>query len=319
MGDMDSGPVVVRFYLDQELVPLPGGERTITNIGANGTGQTSATLFATPVPATHTVYVKLNCTGDSNTVNNQAQKTFTVTVGGTLDVTSQLDPATCRPGQVFFVNGTVKLVGQPVSGAEVRITVKPAGTPVTTTTAADGRFTANLTAPSASGRYELESSASSGSVKGNDTKTLTVVLADILITELAFSSASPKEGDTVQLTATIRNNGTDSAEKVEVAFYSDNTKLQTKTVEPLGAGNVTQVSVGWKAVKGNHTMKALADPDNRLAEVTKDNNALTAPLNVRGGDGGGGIDMTVVIIVAVMAVAAVAAAGVWMMRRRKKK
>lgn len=317
-GGMDSGVVTVRFYLGQELFPF--AEKDIGNIQMNTTGQTSATTIAT-LPGTYTVYVKVNCTADTNPGNNQAQKTFTVSAGGTLDVTAKLEPSSCKPGQSFNVTGTVKLLGQAVSGAEVKVSVKPSGTPVSTQTIADGSFMVNLTAPATADReaYEVEASAASGNLKGNATKTLTVVIPDIAMIELTFSTTSPTEGDSVKLAATIRNNGTDTAEKIDVAFYYDSTKIGTKTVDSLNAGNSTTVTIGWTAVKGSHTMKALADPDTKIQERTRDNNAVTSPLTVKEKPGGLGDNGTVMIIAAAVVVVAVVVVALASLRMRKGK
>jgi hypothetical protein len=87
--------------------------------------------------------------------------------------------------------------------------------------------------------------------------------------------------------------------------------------EALPAGNSTQVSATWKAIKGSHQIKVSADPDNKLNESAEDNNALTVPLDVKAkADGGGGNTMMLVGVVAVIAIVAVVA--VLLIRRRKK-
>jgi hypothetical protein len=312
---MDTGVVNVRFYLSQEVVFF--AEKDITNIAVNSTGVATATLIAPLIPATYTLFVKVNCTGDINPSNNAAQKTMTVTSGGTLDVAAQLSPSSCTPEQTFWANGTVKIGTQAVSGAQVTVTVKPSGTPVVVTTDADGRFSANLTAPKTAGRYEVEASANYQAIKGNDTKTLTVILPDLDMTALTFSKDKPVEGDTVKITATVKNNGTDSVESFMVAFYYGSTKFTTEKAGPLGPGNQTDVVVDWKAVKGTHDMKAVADPDNKVAEVNEEDNSLTVPLTVK--EKPGAVDSaSVILIVAVVVVAVAAVAVIWMMRARKK-
>jgi hypothetical protein len=314
VGGMDATAVTVRIYVDQELVPY--NEKDIALISVNGTGTASFDWPAT-IPKTYTIYIKVNCTADTNTANNQASRTITVTAGGPLLVAMGLDPASCVPGQVFWANGTVKIGTQPISGAQVTVTVKPSGSPVTATTDSDGKFSANLTAPATAGRYEVEASATSGTLKGNDTKTLTVVLPDLELMALTFSNEKPKAGDTIKLTATVKNNGTDSVPTFIVAFYSDGSKFTSEKAGPLAAGNQTEVTVSWKAVKGTHQMKAAADPDSKIAEVNEDDNSLTVSLTVKENTGGG--DNTVLmLIVAVVVIAVVAVAVMWMMRARKR-
>jgi hypothetical protein len=315
VGGMDAAAVVVRMYIDQELVPY--NQKDIALIKVNETGTAS---FAWPavVPGTYTFYIKVNCTADTNMANNQASRSITVTLGGPLMVSMALDPASCKPEQTLWANGTVRIGTQPASGATVTVTVKPSGTPASVTADASGMFSANLTAPKTAGRYEVEASATSGALKGNDTRTLSVVLPDLVVTGLIFSKEKPLEGDTVRITATVRNNGTDSVGSFMVAFYFDGTKFSTEKAGPLTAGNQTEVVADWTAVKGTHQMKATADPENKVAEINEEDNSLTVPLTVK--EKAGAVDnATVMLIVGVVAVAIVAVAVIWILRGRKKK
>lgn len=315
IGGMDSGAVTVKFFVDA-IRYLP--DKTITNIPVNGTGMVSTSWPAT-VPKAYTIKVEVECPADTNVTNNEASRTITVGApAGPLVVNMALDPSSCKPEQAFWANGTVKLTGQPVSGAQVTVTVKPSGTPAAVTTDASGIFSANLTAPKTSGRYEVEASASYQTIKGDDMKTLSVILPDLVISALTFSKDKPVEGDNVKVTATVKNNGTDSVESFMVAFYYGGTKFATEKAGPLPPGNQTEVIVDWKAVKGTHEMKAVADPDNKVAEANEEDNALTVPLTVK--EKPGGVDSAnLILIVAVVVVAAAVVAGIWMLRIRKKK
>ena len=314
IGGMVSGAVTVRFYTDNDLIPF--ADKTISNIDANAT-QTTTTNWPATLPRTWTIKVKLNCTADTNNANNEAQRTITVTSTGALTVAMSLDPEKCKPGNSFSVNGTVKQLGNPVSAATVAIMVKPNGASTSVTTDASGAFTATLNAPTTAGKYEVEASATSGSLKGNDTRTLHVVLPDLVAGNLMFSKSSPTEGDTVTLTATIWNNGTDTASNVAVAFYYGSTKIGTKTIDSLQPDNSTTVNINWKTVKGTHDMKCQADPDGKINESKEDNNAVTASLTVKEKVGGG--DIMMFIIAAVVIIAVVAVAAVMMMKRKRPK
>jgi hypothetical protein len=314
IGGMDSGAVTVKFFVDA-IRYLP--DKTIANIAVNGTGMASTSWPAT-LPKAYTIKVEVECPADTNVSNNEASRTITVGApAGPLIVNMALDPASCKPEQAFWANGTVKLTGQPVSGAQVTVTVKPSGTPLTVTADADGRFSANLTAPKTAGRYEVEAGATSGTLKGNDTKTLAVILPDLDITALTFSKEKPVEGDTVKVTATVKNTGNDTAESFNVAFYFGSTRFTTEKSGPLSPGNRTDLTADWVAVKGTHDMKAVADPDSKVAEVNEEDNSLTVSLTVK--EKQAAVDSTsVMLIAAVVVVAVVAVAVIWMMRARKK-
>ena len=323
IGGMDATAVTVWFYQDNEQIPFTP-QKTITNIPVNGTGTASAN-WAGIVPKTYTIHVKVNCTADTNLANNGASKTLTVgPPSGPLVVDMTLDPPACKPAQVFWANGTVKLATQPQPGASVTISVRDrtgaaVGTPVQTTAGTNGAFTANLTAPVSAGDYLVEAGASSGGLNGNDTGTLRVVLPDLLITVLAFSSSAPREGDDVKVTATLKNNGTDTAQNVIVAFYDGGSKFASVKVDIITAGNSTPVTATWKAVKGTHQVKAVADPDNKVLESNEENNALAVPLPVKEKDGGGAGGNMLLIGGGVAVIAVVAVVALVLLRRRKAK
>jgi hypothetical protein len=320
IGGMDATAVTVLFYQDNEAIPF--NQKSIANIPANGTGVAS-TSWVGLVPKAYTIHVKTNCTADTNLANNGASRTVTVGLpSGPLVVAVALDPSSCDPVRPFWANGTVKLATQAQPGAAVTITIRDrngvaVGTPAQTTTDSNGAFAACLTSPAASGEYKVEAGASSGGLNGNATATLRVVLPDLIVTIITFSKTAPNEGDDVKVTATLKNNGTAAAAAFIVAFYDGNSKFASVKAEALPAGNSTQVSATWKAIKGSHQIKVSADPDNKLNESAEDNNALTVPLDVKAkADGGGGNTMMLVGVVVVIAIVAVVA--VLLIRRRKK-
>jgi|GEM_PF-3401797 len=320
IGGMDATAVSVQFYEDVEAIPF--NQKTIPNIPVNGTGVASTSWFGR-LPRTYTIHVRINCTADTNLANNGASRAITVgTPSGPLVVEVALDPATCEPEQPYRANGTVRLATQPQPAATVTVTVRDrsgvtVGTPVQTTTDPAGAFSACLTAPRAAGDYRVEAAASSGGLNGNDTATLRVVLPDLIITVITFSNTAPREGDSVKVTATLKNNGTAASAGTTVAFYDGSARFANVKADPLSAGNSTQVVATWRAVKGTHQIKAAADPDNKVNESSDENNALTVPLEVKAGGGGGGNDM-LLIGGAVAAVAAVSVVAVLIIRRRRR-
>lgn len=316
IGDLASGVVTVRFYIDG--LPYPP-DRTIANIEPNSTGEASTTWLAT-APKTYTIHVVLECAIDTNSANNEASRTITVSVpGGVLTVNATLDPPSCRPSHQLFINGTVRLAGAPVVGASVTVTIKPSGPTGTATTDAGGAFSVNLTAPGAGGSYEVETTATSGHQRGTDSDTLTVVVPDLLIVSLTFSTANATEGDMVRIVAVVRNAGGDVAGEVEVGFYRDDSRIGVRSARALGPGNQTEVEMKWTAEKGTHEMRAVADPDGKVAEMDEGNNGLSRPLTVKsragGGEGGGG-GLLVAAAVAAVVIAALAALVVIRRRRR---
>ncbi len=315
-GDAPSGVVTVKFYIDG--LPYPP-DRTIANIEPNGTGQASTAWLAT-VPKTYTFRVVVECALDANSANNEASRTLTVsTPGGVLSVSAALDPPSCRPSQEFFVNGTVRLGSAPVVGATVTVSIKPSGPTGAATTDANGAFSVNLTAPDKGGSYAVETTASSGTQRGTDTDTLVVVVPDLVIIGLSFSPENATEGRAVRILAVVRNEGDDSAELVEVGFYRGDSKLGVRSAGALPPGNQTEVELSWTAERGAHEIRAVADPNNKVAELDEDNNALSQTLTVKrsGGGGGGGPALALAAAIVVVGVVAVALALLWVRRRRR--
>ncbi|MEM4729450.1 MAG: CARDB domain-containing protein [Thermoplasmata archaeon] len=317
LGDVDSGVVTVKFYID--TIPYPP-DKMIANIEPNGTATASTTWLAA-VPKTYTVRVVLECSLDANSANNEASRTLTVSMpGGSLMVSARLEPERCRPSQLFYVNGTVKIVNAPVTGASVTVTVKPQGPTGTTTTNSEGAFSVNLTAPEAGGSYAVETTASSGTQRGTDTDTLTVIMPDLIIASLVFSPENATEGKAVELVALVRNSGTDAADNVSVAFFRGTVRIGTKSVGELGPGNQSEVRISWTAIRGSHEIRAEADPDKRIAELDEANNSLSRTLEVREkveGEGRGFLPFAAAIS-AVLIIVALVALVLWKRRRRAR-
>ncbi|MFO7990788.1 MAG: S8 family serine peptidase [Thermoplasmata archaeon] len=117
--------------------------------------------------------------------------------------------------------------------------------------------------------------------------------------DVSVSNSNPNEGDTVTIGATLTNVGTvDDAVGVEVGFYDGNpisggTLINTVSTTPstitsnggTGYGETTWNTAG---LAGYHTIYAVADPSNSVAELIESNNTLTIDVTVEGY----GIEMT---------------------------
>jgi hypothetical protein len=102
--------------------------------------------------------------------------------------------------------------------------------------------------------------------------------------ELAVESFQPETqeihpGDTIQITATIRNQGTQDASGFVVNVYINGTLYSTQTLS-LAQGKSTQIRITWAAEGGVFEFKIEVDPQGKIQEPTKANNQMTLTLTV---------------------------------------
>lgn len=106
---------------------------------------------------------------------------------------------------------------------------------------------------------------------------------DLVVTSLGFEPQAPRAGDSVALTATVRNVGTERVNRAfSVRFVVDGMPLETPLV-PVGleAGSSKAVSVVWQATLGPHQIEVTADqPFDRVDESNESNNTLVATVTV---------------------------------------
>jgi len=81
----------------------------------------------------------------------------------------------------------------------------------------------------------------------------------------------PLDGDCVNVTATIANNGVEDTGNFTVRFYDDAAPFFNETLS-MSAESSTILHVLWNATFGNHTITAIADPDGEVNELNETNN-----------------------------------------------
>ena len=79
------------------------------------------------------------------------------------------------------------------------------------------------------------------------------------------------DGDCVNVTATIANNGVGDTGNFTVRFYDDATPFFNEILS-LSAKSSTILHAPWNATFGNHTITAIADPDGEVNELNETNN-----------------------------------------------
>lgn len=98
---------------------------------------------------------------------------------------------------------------------------------------------------------------------------------DLIIQNITWLPKNPSIGDMVTFSTTIKNQGDDESSTCLVAYYLDNTYLDTDPLNPIGAGATVTKTFTWTAIAGSHVIKAIADPDNEVVESDETNNEET--------------------------------------------
>lgn len=100
---------------------------------------------------------------------------------------------------------------------------------------------------------------------------------DLVVTEIILAPQNPLAGETVTVTATVKNVGESNAEgRFSVRFLMNESRVDAPSI-PFGldAGRSRTVSFEWTAEPGVHTIGVEADqPFNRIDESSEENNTL---------------------------------------------
>ncbi len=117
----------------------------------------------------------------------------------------------------------------------------------------------------------------------NDTGNNSTVneLPDLIIEDLSFDPVNPEPGQTVTITATVKNQGTASSGVTDVAYYSDGSYIGKSEVPEIEAGQNRQISLSWEPeTEGTLEMAAKVDEEYLVEESNDENNQRTAILTV---------------------------------------
>ena len=108
-------------------------------------------------------------------------------------------------------------------------------------------------------------------------------LPDLTVTNVETTSTKGTKSATI--TATIGNPGAAAASGAVVRFLVDGTSIGEQTVAEIAAGGSATASIAWSlrtVSNGSHTIRAVVDPADAIAESNEANNAGTRTVDVRG-------------------------------------
>lgn len=106
--------------------------------------------------------------------------------------------------------------------------------------------------------------------------------------DLVIGNTNASEGDTIPLTATVRNTGTKDANSVVVGFYAGDpnnggTLLGSKFIDTLAKNSSKQRTFNWVTTgyTGTHTIYAFADPQKTITETLETNNIVSKTVTIK--------------------------------------
>jgi hypothetical protein len=108
-------------------------------------------------------------------------------------------------------------------------------------------------------------------------------LPDLTVTNVEATSTKATKSATI--TATIGNVGDAGASGAVVRFLVDGSSIGEQTIGALAAGGTTSASVSWSLKNvgnGTHTVQAVVDPADAIAELDEANNTGSRSVEVRG-------------------------------------
>jgi len=109
----------------------------------------------------------------------------------------------------------------------------------------------------------------------------TAAQPDLLVERLDALPDDPSPGETVMVTALVRNAGQGASNRTTLLLRADGVLLASKDVPALPAGRSYSAVFSWGgAAEGNHTLSALVDPDRLVNESTRDDNAIQRDITI---------------------------------------
>jgi len=115
----------------------------------------------------------------------------------------------------------------------------------------------------------------------------TCACADLTVTDIVFTTNTPKEGDSVGRESKVLNKGTAASGVVNIKCYVDDTQTCYGSFGPLQPGATiadyshnVQWGGAWLAIAGTHKFEWVIDADNDEAECDETNNNFIKYLTV---------------------------------------
>ncbi len=112
------------------------------------------------------------------------------------------------------------------------------------------------------------------------------IVPDLFVKTVIWSPVNPSVGETVTFSITIGNQGNALASTPRFHLFLNGESSASKTGRSVVAGSSETVDVEWIARPGQHKVRIVVDPFNKIIELDEDNNEAVAVslLSVRAAD-----------------------------------
>jgi parallel beta-helix repeat protein len=291
LGERNLKNINVRFFDGNTSI----GEQQISFISHNSQG-TASINWTAENEGFHLIKVVVdpdNIISEKDEENNEATRSVLVgeiTQFGEIIITGSVSPNETSTGCSVIVQGyaeynTTYGAGEPVAGAEVTITII-GWKQETTHTIKDGTYTAEITAPYTPGNYTIVVTVTDFTFSKRIEIELSVAQetgVDLTLShhDISFSPPNPIENESIGITATIHNVGTESATNILVAFCNDDMPIENRTIDLILGGESKDITISWNATQaGWHAIKVSIDPENAIEELNENNNEASKNIYV---------------------------------------
>jgi large repetitive protein len=299
----NASNVVVRFFLGD---PAAGGTQIGTDqviqliaLGSSAQASISQSFFGT---GGKTIFVTVdpdNLIAETSEADNKSSARVWVSTGPDLAVYSEdLKPSTYVPagGTAFTLNYTIRNLGESSTNSfDVALyDGQPSGTPLQTThisglsgsdvrtgafgvtLTGNGNHTLYLVVDSGNAVTEISKTNNIGTVTINVGGTLTQADLAISSPDIIITPSRPHAGETIQISANVRNIGADAANNFVVEFFDGQPEsggvLLSSQALSLIAGESRAISASWTIPAGIHDIVVILDRTNQIPEMNENNN-----------------------------------------------
>jgi subtilase family serine protease len=294
------------FYVSLTSADLSTQSRYVSSLGAGSSTTVSFTYTAPSLSSTRDISVtatadSTGAVAESNESNNTRSTSFRVVALPDLIVSAlSANKTEYQTGDAITVTATIRNQGQSGAGGFYVSLTSPDLTTqnkYVSSLAAGSSTTVSFsyTAPSFTSTKTVTVTAtadSTGAVaesnEGNNTRSTSftvLALPDLTVTALSGDKSLYEAGDTVTVSATVKNIGPTSAAATTVRLTVPNIGTFSTSLSALNAGASRTVTFTFTAPTSLNpqsiTVTAYADPDNRVAESNENNNSRTAVISVK--------------------------------------
>ncbi|MBN1161218.1 MAG: hypothetical protein JXA17_04665 [Dehalococcoidales bacterium] len=110
--------------------------------------------------------------------------------------------------------------------------------------------------------------------EANNTRIINIPLPELIVDGITFSPGNVQSGETLEITALVKNQGASHTEDFRTSLYVDGVLVSTQEVTGINSGESTSQVFSWVAEPGLHTFKITLDIDDTVIESNETNNEM---------------------------------------------